>query len=785
MEILATKLFAVVSLRGYAMGGGGEMFLYQTLQYAKKFGMTCVWLSFTSNTLVPYPKTKIEFKEDIWFINIGEGFNESVLDLWLKLLNPYVIHHQGHMRLEICRCASKLNIPILTGYHFWSGAVDLFPETYNKNIMENIKHHKPSKELDQVSSLKNVTQYVCSEFLKDVICKVTTEEVKESRKYTVIHPSSLQCFKKTNTGIKKRFVTCCNIHKLKGGEIFKYLIQNLSDIPFLGIISESHSENLDREIIEIAEVRNSNPRNSKVVILNHTEDMASIYAKTKILLIPSQVDETFCRVANEGLMNGLPIITTGCGNIKYMVGDAAIILPSTDNFSSWSEEVRKLYFSKERIEHISLKAKTQYLKFSEAKCFKTFKKTILEMVKHSKYYNLCFLVPWCDQGLGIQTKNYVNTLKDDFRISIFSFKPYIISDVKGTARDFQNDPKEWIIDGVNVYYSTNTREMILDSEIIDFVLKNNIGKVIIPETCWSRIFEISKLLKRLGVVVYAIPNIEIVRKDELYKHEVFDYILCNNDLCKTLFAQNDFTNTRYIGYSIPLENTKTRNGNIENILTERTREAVPIERTREVASSLERESALTFLNIGGLNAFTRKQTMEVCEAFEILVLENPGINARLIVTVQENINDNIRRFSLIPGVILILKHLSNEQIQELYQMSHVNIQVSKHEGLGLGFYESLSYGVPVLTLNTPPHNEIIKDTVNGWLLDCSHVQMTDNNDSLLQSAVFNVKNLTDMMKKICEKYENGILISKKTVLEDFKERFSFKSFQRNLKEILS
>ena len=60
----------------------------------------------------------------------------------------------------------------------------------------------------------------------------------------------------------------------------------------------------------------------------------------------------------------------------------------------------------------------------------------------------------------------------------------------------------------------------VNDEIMNFVIKCNIGKCLIPETCWFRIFEIARLLNESNVKCYAIPNIEIVRKDELYKHNI-------------------------------------------------------------------------------------------------------------------------------------------------------------------------------------------------------------------------------------------------------------------------
>lgn len=88
---------------------------------------------------------------------------------------------------------------------------------------------------------------------------------------------------------------------------------------------------------------------------------------------------------------------------------------------------------------------------------------------------------------------------------------------------------------------------------------------------------------------------------------------------------------------------------------------------------------------------------------------------------------------------------------DLYKKTHVTIQVSRHEGLGLGFYESLGMGVPVLTLDVPPHNEIITNGKNGWTIPANMVPMTDNTESIMLSAEFQVSDLAKKMIDISER----------------------------------
>ena len=64
------------------------------------------------------------------------------------------------------------------------------------------------------------------------------------------------------------------------------------------------------------------------------------------------------------------------------------------------------------------------------------------------------MTPWCDQGLGLQSKNYYNILKKSglYRVFIFALKPYNAEN----CFLLQRDPNEWKVD--NIYYSPNTRE---------------------------------------------------------------------------------------------------------------------------------------------------------------------------------------------------------------------------------------------------------------------------------------------------------------------------------------
>jgi glycosyltransferase involved in cell wall biosynthesis len=87
--------------------------------------------------------------------------------------------------------------------------------------------------------------------------------------------------------------------------------------------------------------------------------------------------------------------------------------------------------------------------------------------------------------------------------------------------------------------------------------------------------------------------------------------------------------------------------------------------------------------------------------------------------------------------------------------------MGSHEGLGLGFYESLYCGTPLLTMNWTPNNEIIRDKLNGWLIDCEYSNLYDNDISIINQGIIKEYYLKDSILSILENTEETINIIKK------------------------
>lgn len=734
------KRLLLISLHGRD-SGGGSAFLEQSMHWGVALGMQCIWLSFLTFNNQPYAKDNIEYTENFGtYVELSGGFSTINVSKWLNFLRPDIIHHQGHKRREICELASLHNIPIITGIHFWNGVLNLHPLTYNTKIDSNLDKHAIAAEFCHLLEFPNVYWYCCSDYVLRII-----QHYMPSFICPIMYPSSSEKLHKVDRKGAAAFISQVNIHEKKGGEIFLYILKQLGEkYDFMAVQCEPYSEQLDRKIESTMKLFPAPPRGH--VFRNYTRNIAAdVYRHTKILLLPTLVDETFCRTAFEAMCNGIPIITTGNGFVRELVGDAAIILPE-NNYELWVEAVVELCENQEHYKVMSEKCKLRSMYFSDTLQMQKFE-TILQKVCAARK-NVAIFAPFCAQGLGIQTLNYCQFLKHFCNPFVFSYKPYNAAN----AKKLQSEELEWQVDGVSVYYSQNDRENVTNDELEEFVRVNRIKIFIIPETCWNRVFEIAKFLRARGLIVIGVPNIEIVRKDELDKHAYFDKLLCSN-LWSYETLKNEFRmeNVEYLGYSV-----------YPTMLPSK---AVPISDGRPIR----------FLALGGMNAIHRKQTHKIAAAFDKI-----SRNFHLTITIQMHQLYDLKLLDQFankePRITIVRKNFSNAEIRDLYMQHDVSLQLSSHEGIGLQFYESLAYGIPVISLDAFPHKEIIKPNESGWLLPSKEVKLRDNPQAIINGAQFEVEDLVNLLEtitqdeicKIQEKLRQNITMIPDT---DFMNRF--------------
>ncbi|GAB4400762.1 MAG: glycosyltransferase [Rhodoferax sp.] len=75
-----------------------------------------------------------------------------------------------------------------------------------------------------------------------------------------------------------------------------------------------------------------------------TLDMASVYAKSRVLLMPSVWEEAFGRTAVEAQVNGIPVLASTRGGLPQSVGSGGLLLPLDAEWTLWVDALHRLYW---------------------------------------------------------------------------------------------------------------------------------------------------------------------------------------------------------------------------------------------------------------------------------------------------------------------------------------------------------------------------------------------------------------------------------------------------------
>ena len=103
--------------------------------------------------------------------------------------------------------------------------------------------------------------------------------------------------------------------------------------------------------------------NSNVLTIEESEDVREVWTRTKILLVPSIVCETFGMVCVEAGLNGIPCITSGKGGLVESSGQPGICVDGPDRLELWKAEIVKLMEDKEYYNKQSIAIKEHVKKF--------------------------------------------------------------------------------------------------------------------------------------------------------------------------------------------------------------------------------------------------------------------------------------------------------------------------------------------------------------------------------------------------------------------------------------
>jgi glycosyltransferase involved in cell wall biosynthesis len=116
--------------------------------------------------------------------------------------------------------------------------------------------------------------------------------------------------------------------ELKGASIFLNIVRRMSDQQFL-VAGEFDSEKSRRTAAELDNLEHR----------GWVEDMREVYSETKLLLVPSLVEEGGPRVIVEAFANGIPVVGTDRGGTGEFIDNAGAVVDDPHDISLWEQNI--------------------------------------------------------------------------------------------------------------------------------------------------------------------------------------------------------------------------------------------------------------------------------------------------------------------------------------------------------------------------------------------------------------------------------------------------------------
>ncbi len=89
-------------------------------------------------------------------------------------------------------------------------------------------------------------------------------------------------------------------------------------------------------------------RSGNLVHARRSPDVATIYSMSHVVIVPSQWEEPFGRVALEAMLSHVPVIASRTGGLPESVGDGGMLIDDFSNADKWVEAIDSLQDPREK-----------------------------------------------------------------------------------------------------------------------------------------------------------------------------------------------------------------------------------------------------------------------------------------------------------------------------------------------------------------------------------------------------------------------------------------------------
>src|SRR5579871_6606429 len=139
------------------------------------------------------------------------------------------------------------------------------------------------------------------------------------------------------TSTTRRHVTMVNPRRIKGGATALKLAQACPDIPF--VFREAWHAHDDF----VSALRGEARQLANVTWQSPAQDMLGLYGSTRVLLVPSQWEETWGRVVTECQASGIPALATDYAALPESVGPGGLLVGREEPLEAWISALRRLW----------------------------------------------------------------------------------------------------------------------------------------------------------------------------------------------------------------------------------------------------------------------------------------------------------------------------------------------------------------------------------------------------------------------------------------------------------
>jgi glycosyltransferase involved in cell wall biosynthesis len=94
-------------------------------------------------------------------------------------------------------------------------------------------------------------------------------------------------------------------------------------------------------------------RSGNLVHARRSPDVATIYSMSHVVIIPSQWQEPFGRIALEAMLSDVPVVASRTGGLPESVGEGGILIDDFSNAERWAEAIESLQDERVRQKWIS------------------------------------------------------------------------------------------------------------------------------------------------------------------------------------------------------------------------------------------------------------------------------------------------------------------------------------------------------------------------------------------------------------------------------------------------